>query len=134
MNAEPFLTSGVDVESHYLNPDHIAELNGIPKDEIERLLNEATNTAIDLSVEKYVNGRTDIEKKAGTFGKLNVGQLAASAKRVIESDLPRYRHSKTVLKTIRGLFQSRYGKNMRVIEKSKYLAVSDLQVIANKIK
>ena len=133
MSSEPFLTSGVDVESHYLNPDHLAELNGIPKDEIERLLDEATNAAIDLSVEKYVNGRTDIEKKAGTFGKLNVGQLAVSAKKVIESDLLRYRHSKTVLKNIRGLFQSRHGKNMSVMEKSRYLAVDELQVIAQKI-
>lgn len=130
MSAEPFLTSGVDVESHFLNSDHLTELNGVPKDEIEILLNEATNASIDLSVEKYVNGRTDIEKKAGTFGKLNVGNLAASANGLIQSDLPRYRHSKTVLKNIRGLFQSKYGRNMRVIESSQWLSVDELQGIA----
>lgn len=134
MGSEPFLTNGVDIESHFLNPEHLAELNDIPGDEIEKLLKEATANTIDISVEKYVNGRTDIEKKAGNFGRLNVGQLAVSAKKVIESNLLRYRHSKTVLRNIRGLFNSRYGKNMKVVEISKNLSVSDLQAIAKKIK
>jgi hypothetical protein len=134
MSSDPFITSGVDIESHYLNPDHLAELNNKPKDEIDKLLDEATKASIDHSVEKYVNGRTDIEKKAGTFGKLNVGQLAASAKKIIESDIPRYRHSKTVLKHVRSLFQSKYGCNIKVTEISKSLAVAGLNVIAKKFK
>ena len=133
-DSEPFLTRGVDIESHYLNPDHLSELNSIPKNEIEELINEATNITIEISVEKYVNGRTDIEKKAGSFGKLNVGKLAASAKKNIETNLPRYRHSKTVLKSIRSLFNTKYGRNLRVMEISQHLSVSELQIISQKIK
>lgn len=133
MSSEPFLTNGVDVESHFLNFSHLAELNNISSEEVERLLDEATNSTIDISVEKYVNGRTDIEKKSGTFGRLNVGKLAATAQKHIETDLPRYRHSKTVLKMLRSIFQTTHAENLRVIESSSHLAVPELQVIAKKI-
>jgi hypothetical protein len=134
MNSEPFITTGVDIESHYLSADHLAKLNNVPKDEIEKILAEATDNGMDTSVEKYVNGRTDIEKKAGTFGKLNVGKLAASAKTIISSDIPRYRHSKTILRNARGIFQTKYGLNMKVMELSNFLASDQLKVIAKKIK
>lgn len=133
MSAEPFLTKGVDIESYFLNYYHLSELNDTPIEEMKKLVDEATVTTLNLSVEKYVNGRTDIEKKAGTFGKMNLGKLAASAKKLVETDLPRYRHSKTVLKALRSIFQSKYGKNMIVIGSSSHLAVEDLQVIAKKI-
>lgn len=133
MGAEPFLTDGVDVESHYLNAQHIANLNGLPLAEVETLIGEATISCQNTSVEKYVNGRTDLEKKNGTFGRLNLGQMAAEAPGLIENNRERYRHSKTVLKTLRGKFQERYDANMKIICVTEYLRSNDLTIIASKL-
>jgi len=133
MGAEPFLTDGVDVESHYLNTKHLAHLNDESEDDIDALIAEATKQCTPLSVEKYVNGRTDVEKKNGTFGKLNLGQLAAGAQGVIQSNQPRYRHSKTVLKTHRQKYQAAHGRNITVVDHSEHLSSTVLADIAAKL-
>jgi hypothetical protein len=133
MGAEPFLTDGVDVESHYLNAQHIATLNNLPLTEVENLIGDATDSCQSTSVEKYVNGRTDLEKKNGTFGKLNLGQMAVNAPSLIEKYKERYRHSKTVLKTLRSKFQERYGTNMKIIHATEHLRSNHLVTIASKL-
>ncbi len=134
MKAEPFLTKGVDIESHYLNSKHLADLNDISEKQMEEFINNATENNRETTIAKYVNGRSDIEKKAGTFGKLNIGNLAANAPGIIGRNIERYRHSKTVLKSIRQDFQSQYKKNLKVFELSEHLAVEELQTIVKKIK
>lgn len=133
MGAEPFLTDGVDIESHYLNPQHIAVLNELSVDDAETLITEVTDILMSNSVEKYVNGRTDIEKSSGTFGKLNLGQLAAGAQSLVSSDKKRYRHSKTVLKATRKKFQEVHSKNMRTAYPTEHLRSAYLAGIASKL-
>ena len=79
MGAEPFLTVGVDIEFDFLCAKHLAMLNYKTELEMDELLNKATEACRDLSIEKYVNGRTDVAKKTGTFGSLNLGQMATTA-------------------------------------------------------
>lgn len=133
MSAEPFLTRGVDVESHFLCVKHLSKVNGTPEQEMQELVDAATQACRTLSIEKYVNGRTEIEKKAGTFGKLNVGQLAANAPGTIDSDVERYRHAKTVLKQLRHNFHQANGENLKVMEPSAHLAVDQLVALAMKL-
>jgi energy-coupling factor transporter ATP-binding protein EcfA2 len=133
LGAEPFLTYGVDVESHYLNPRHLAFLNGQTEACIEDIITRATAELEALSIEKYVNGRTDIEKKAGTFGRLNLGQLAAAAPRTVTTNLVRYRHSKTVMRAVRRIFQDELGQNMRVVEVSTHIAVPELAAVVQRL-
>lgn len=133
MGADPFLTLGVDIESYFLNAAHLSELNSGAETEFQTLLNDVTQTARDTSIEKYVNGRTDIEKKAGTFGTLNVGQLAASASKVVDDSPERYRHAKTVLKRLRYTYQTKYHANLKVMEASSHIVVDELSAIAKKL-
>jgi len=133
MNADPFLTMGVDIESHFLNAAHLSELNNSAEGEFQTLLDGATQTARDTSIEKYVNGRTDIEKKAGTFGKLNVGHLAASASKIVDGSPERYRHAKTVLKCLRHTYQEKYHVNLKVMEASSHIVVDKLSTLAKKL-
>jgi len=130
LKAEPFLTKGVDVESYYLNCQHLSKINQESEEDISRILNQSTQECLILSVEKYVNGRTDIEKKEGNFGKLNIGQLAVKANQLVPSDLERYRHSKSVLKVAKRLFQEKYGRNMKVLEVSSELNIPELYRIS----
>lgn len=133
MGAEPFLTDGVDVESHYLNANHIAELNNLSLDESIQLIDEATNSCREMSIKKYVNGRTDLARKNGTFAKLDIGQLAVEAPSLIEGKRERYRHSKTVLKTLRSKFREKYGKDMKIIYVTEHLRSAYLATIASKL-
>jgi energy-coupling factor transporter ATP-binding protein EcfA2 len=133
MGAEPFLTKGVDIESHFLCAKHLAGLNNRSEEEMQELLDKATTSTQETSVEKYVNGRSDLEKKAGTFAKLNIGQLAASAPTTVNAKLERYRHAKTVLKRLRQDYQTKYACNLKVMEKSEHLAAEDLVTLAHKL-
>jgi hypothetical protein len=133
MRAEPFLTAGVDVESHFLNAQHLVELNPTQAADIQQLLDAATASTREVSIEKYVNGRSDIEKKAGTFGKLNLGQLAAAAPATVDGAVDRYRHAKTVLKRMRQDFHQAHGCNLRVLEPSPYIAVDEFLALAKKL-
>ena len=133
MGAESFLTDGVDVESHFLNARHLAALNGESEEAMSAMLTAATSASRMVSIEKYVNGRTDIEKKAGTFGALNLGQLASSAPQIIDASPERYRHAKTVLREARRKFQDDHRRTLRVMEPSPALVVAELSVIAKKM-
>ena len=133
MGAEPFLTLGVDIESHFLCANHLAALNGKTEEEMDQLLQQATEACRDSSIEKYVNGRTDIAKKAGTFGSLNLGQLATTAPQLVDDNPERYRHGKTVLKTARQLYQQDTGTNLQIIEPSSRIAVAELSALARKL-
>ena len=75
----------------------------------------------------------DIEKKAGTFGRLNLGQLAAAAPRTVTTNLVRYRHSKTVMRAVRRIFQDELGQNMRVVEVSTHIAVPELAAVVQRL-
>ncbi len=134
MNAEPFLTEGVDIESHFLNVEHLAMLNNLDIDTMKDFLDKSTESAKDISIEKYVNGRTDIEKKMGNFAKLNLGHLAIEAPKTFEANPTRYRHSKEVLKELRRIFQEDQKKNLRIMEPTQHINVKALSSISKKIK
>jgi ABC-type cobalamin/Fe3+-siderophores transport system ATPase subunit len=131
LKAKPFLTKGVDVESHFLCSQHIAKLNNITDTEANEIITQSTLALKDLCIQKYVNGRSDIEKKSGGFGKLDHGQLAVEAIKILDTDFEKYRHSKTILKKVRSLFQEKYSRNIKIIEQSEFIKDSSLETIAN---
>lgn len=133
LRAKPFLTKGVDIESHFLCHQHIANLNNIPEIDASELINQATKDSKDLCIQKYANGRVDIEKKSGGYGKLDVGGLAVEAIKILDSDPQRYRHSKTILKKVRSLFQDKYNRNIKIIEQSEFIKDLSLEAIANSL-
>jgi hypothetical protein len=59
-----------------------------------------------------INGRCDIEKKAGTYGQLNVGLLGAQAPAVYDSNPVKYSYSKGVMAKARQLFRNGHGSNL----------------------
>lgn len=133
MGAEPFLTDGVDIESHFLRADHLAKVNNWDQVKMQTLLDQATDACKEATIEKYVNGRTDLEKKNGTFGKLNLGKLAAGAKTVVDEDPERFRHAKSVLKAARQQFRDAEGENLQVICMSDKIRSPILANIAKKL-
>ncbi|MEH2189067.1 MAG: ATP-binding protein [Nostoc sp.] len=133
LKAKPFLTKGVDIESHFLCHRHIANLNNIAEIDASELITQATKDSKDLCIKKYVNGRSDIEKKSGGYGKLDFGELAVEAPKILDDDPERYRHSKTILKKVRSLFQDKYNRNIKIIEQSEFIKDLSLEAIANSL-
>jgi len=131
--SDPFLTNGVDVESHFLNAEHLAMLNSAQVTTMTDIIQRATVECEGFSIEKYVNGRSDIEKKAGTFGRLNLGQLAASAPTVVSSNASRFLHAKTVMRAVRRIYQQETGMNLRALEPSERIRVPSLVSIGQRM-
>ena len=133
MSVEPFVTKGTDIESHFLDRRHLAAINpGLSEDSANSLIDRAINETRQDSISHYVNGRCDIEKKARTFGQLNLGNLAAQAPQVYDSDRLRYCHSKTVVSKMKQLFQAEHGSNLSVQSSSQFLSSSVLSSIARR--
>ncbi len=77
-NIKCFVTKGTDIESHCLSAQHINILN--PEINLERaqeLINIATESATQESLEKFINSRTTIEKRNGNAANINPGRIAA---------------------------------------------------------
>ena len=134
MGAEPFVTDGVDIESHFLNPEYLASVNpDLSLDEAKSLIQTSMDTSYNDSIGHYFNGRCDIEKKARTFGMLNPGNLAAQVPQVYGSDPNRYCHSKTVMANLRQLFQEQFHRNLQVRTPSPLICSQALSSIVRRV-
>ena len=91
LRVEVFVTDGVDIESHFLKPDNLAELNPpISSSDFQAVLENARTEKKDELVQNYVNGKVDIARKNATIGSLNMGTLATDAPRALEEDSARF--------------------------------------------
>lgn len=129
----PFITEGTDIESYFINEDHLSSLNKKNTEDFTDVIETATNLVHEISIQKYVNGRIDILKKSGKFSELNIGKLATDAPKIVNSNPQRYRHSKTVLKRLRSLFKEKYGDNLKVYYLSSNLEVQLLKDVSKTI-
>jgi len=133
MGAEPFVTKGVDIESHFLSAQYLESTNPCMTSEIaQSLIDGAMIELREDSIAHYVNGRVDIEKKARTFGNLNLGNLATQAPQIYESNPLKYCHSKTILSKIKVRFQERFGSNLDVRIVSNLIASPELVAITRR--
>lgn len=134
MGAEPFVTDGVDIESHFLNSEYLHSVNhGLSLDEAESLIQTSMDASRGDSISHYVNGRCDIEKRDRTFGTLNLGNLAVQAPQVYESAPKRYCHSKTVMSELRQLFQGQFQRNLEVRTPSPLICSQVLSSIVRRV-
>ncbi len=130
MGVEPFVTKGVDIESHFINPQYLeAENENLTLEDAQDLIDKALTIEQTNSISHYVNGRCDIEKKARTYGKLDLGNLAARALEVYMSNPPKYCHSKTIVSRMRRLFQEEKGVNLETKRVNILIASPELSVI-----
>jgi predicted ATPase len=133
LRAEPFVTRGVDIESHLLRPEHLAAVNPLLTGESARdLIDRAIRNAREESIQKYVNGRCDIEKKNGTFGAVNLGELATEAPQRFDANPQRYCHSKTVIARARDLFRAEHASNLQSHVVSDHISDPTLSNIARR--
>ncbi len=133
LGVEPFLTTGVDLESHLLDATHLNMVNdkGSESDFTDLIYNARVSTK-EKSIAHYVNGRIAIRRSNGTHATIDHGKLAVEAANAVDDDLTGKAHGKTVLKQLRTAFRSRYSAELQIMDPSEHIAVSELRTIANK--
>jgi hypothetical protein len=133
LGAEPFVTKGCDIESYFVDSEHLAELNGnFPKEEVEILINNVLDAMRSDLVAAYVNGRTELERKAGTFGSLDLGKLAVEASNAVSAN-PRPFAGKKALRAIRSAFAEHHGLSLRTKRLTPHLLDEELHAISKKL-
>lgn len=133
---EPFLTEKNDLESYFLNPQHIHELNDrISVARIEELLGQATAETAARSVEAIVNQRTLQAFKERRDGgpQPNHGEIAVQAHADYEDAPATMRRGKEVIARLRSLLQQELGENPRIFFSSPHLRSDNLRAIAENI-
>ncbi|MFA5118935.1 MAG: AAA family ATPase [Candidatus Omnitrophota bacterium] len=134
LKAEPFLTPGTDVESVFLNEDHLATLNPkTKKEEFKKLISKAMKEVREENIKLYINSRIEIAKKTGTFGKLDIGALGVEAPHLYQKNPYGLRHGKTVLRKLRSIFQAENKTNLIISKATTFIKLFELQEIAKKI-
>lgn len=130
LNAEPFVTADRDIEGYLIAERYLEgflQANGAGA--LEQLRRSVVDDQQDRIIESYVNGRVDIERKAGRAGQINHGNLAAAAARACRDDPWGTMPSKLRLRRIRAVLQERFGVRYRVPGVEEIGADAALQAI-----
>ena len=134
LGVEPFMTEGVDIESHFLNARHLASLNpAVLETDFARLIDAAMFEVKDKSISHIVNGRIEIERRQGTHASINHGQLAVDAPKSYDENQMKMCHSKSVLKCLRRTFQTEFRTALQDVRPSAHIASASLAAFAKKV-
>ena len=124
-----FVTDGTDAESHFLKTEHLAQvLPGLSAQEIDGLIQRATDELADESLAKFINSRLQIEgqllKKEGK--QVNVGDLSLRCSKAFQAKPSKYRCGKKILKRLRNIIQTEKKQNADLIFASPAVLVPEL--------
>ena len=107
LGAEPFVTVGTDIESHFLAASYLAHCNGISDEEASDIVETVATNRHSKLVEAMVNGLVNVARQKGEQAKTNVGKLAAEAPGQLLANPPKYRHGKLMLAGVREEYRKR---------------------------
>jgi ABC-type multidrug transport system ATPase subunit len=131
LGAEPYVTTGRDVEAAFLSVAHLRQLNPeLNAKDFEGLITKVGEGLYLVTQADYVNGRIDILRKKGQ--QVNAGAISAEATKALAENSRKY-YGKTVLRAIRNEFQNEHSKNLIVYERSESLKDDSLMAIAQKV-
>lgn len=110
LGAEPFVTLGIDIESYFCSDDYIGAFGkNVAAFDLATFKVKLIEDEADDITTGYVNGRVDIERKAGTIGKLDYGKLSVAASKAVVADVLGLMKGKRKLSKVRKLFAELYS-------------------------
>lgn len=123
IDAFPFLTPLSDVENYFLNANHIATLNpGIVTTRAQELIDQATVSTRDKSINKLINLRTEAAIRARNSGPAHdAGKLAIQAVADYDSDPMTWRRGKIVLNELKNLLHAELKETAKILGISTHL-------------
>lgn len=133
IQCEPFVTSGVDIESHFIRADYLSATNAaLSRLDFDEIISETVTASLEGAYEHALNARLDWERKRGN-GRVNVGALARSMRQIVDAKPLLNISGKRLLKGIRDRFRARIGRNLNISTPSEYLLSDNLTAIAARI-
>lgn len=133
----PFLTERNDVESYFLNAEHLHALNpSVPLDRVRELLFQATVETAAKSLAAIVNQRTTeaFERRREGGPQPDHGGIAVRAQEEYVADPEGMRRGKEVVGRVRALLQTEMGANPRIFFPSEHLRSVRLRTIAERVR
>ncbi|MFE6074841.1 AAA family ATPase [Paenibacillus sp. NPDC057886] len=126
-----FITDGTDVESHFLNSDHInCVYPVITKEQANAILDDATKEVESKTLEKFINSRTKLEIAKVGPSNINPGRISADVNLLYTNDMCRYRHGKKVLGCVKSKLAPIIGQKVDLFVPSPYLMIETLKQFA----
>ncbi|SDK00253.1 Predicted ATPase [Bradyrhizobium sp. Rc2d] len=129
----PLLTDSNDIESYFLNAEHLHFLNPtMPAVRIQELIELATNELREKSIAAVVNLRTEeaFRRRQSGGAPPNHGEIAVSAAADYEADTAKMRRGKLILGRLKSLIQEEIAENPRIFFPSNHLRSERLSEIA----
>ncbi|MCU7886747.1 MAG: ATP-binding protein, partial [Candidatus Thiodiazotropha sp. (ex Lucinoma annulata)] len=127
--AIPFITEGSDVESYYINPEHLATLLEEDPQDIANWQTEIAQTNHNELLHKFTRKRDELKQ---LYRKRDINPPDTLA--LIGNDNPvppEKRVGKYMLRKIRADMHTRYGKTVDVRNETEFLQSAKLQAIRN---
>ncbi|MDL1862638.1 chromosome segregation protein SMC [Betaproteobacteria bacterium PRO7] len=132
---EAFITTGTDIESHLLDPQHLSTIaQSMPTERIAEIVNEVTAETRELSIERMTNSlikAAQARRNREGGAEPNYGAIAQEARARYDADPVRYRVGKLVLGRVAARLQHELGRNVRCAQDSAALRVPELVQLAN---
>ena len=133
-----FVTDGTDVESHFVNTEHVCHLYPqVSDDQVESIIVDATGNVRDLSVRTLANSLLDTERnrlrKAGSRSDPDIVAITDQARSMFDSNPPRWRHGKKTLGRMTAGLQQLLRENPKLMRPSDALKHAVLQDAANAV-
>lgn len=100
-----FLPDGNDIESHFINPAHIAATCSIHEDIANEILTEAFTARKSEMVAKFVNTRIENERRAGN--QPNAGEISVECNEVMVGPESEAVHGKIMIRGVRDALRGR---------------------------
>jgi hypothetical protein len=135
-NAMSFVTNGTDAESHFLSTDHLCSLlPTLQREQVEALVQRATDDMADESLKTYINSRLQIEsQRLKSEGKtVNIGEFSVSCTQAFNANRILFRHGKKVLKRLRHMLQTELKITHNLLQSSAHVSHPVLVSLATKI-
>lgn len=122
----PLVTKGTDIESYYINSQHINHLYPeISLELAEELIDKATEKTEDKSLSRIIDNYLSSYKYAKDHTMSN--KEIEKRKAMYHNDKNRFRYGKKVLSNLKGLIQKELKSNPDLIQASPY--VKDEQIL-----
>lgn len=132
LHVEPFVTAGREVESYFLNPEHLAALNPSAKlSDLKGLIESVVGASTETIIADFVNGRVDMARKNGKAGNINHGTLSVEAARAVNGNAIRYA-GKQVLRSLRAEYQKTYRTTLATVSPTEHIRDPTLFAVAKK--
>lgn len=129
----PFLTEPCDLESYFLNAEHLAYINSnLSAKRAQEIVDQATAETVKDSIKAIVDQRTAQAFRARTEGgpPVDHGSIATDAMQDYNADPVKMRRGKRVIGRLIGLLQAELKTNPSVYVPSPFIASATLKAIS----